>query len=166
MTNNRKPLIIRNQSILGIYQLIGGLWGLGLITYSLFSGFELTTVSIVFLIVGFLLFGFSTYCGIACIKKETNALQLSRINQCLQLIYLSGTYFGFIFVAGIGVFFGLDLVGGLLFRMKFEFTSLTFYYAEQSAEKQVAINLVALFLLYNFSTLIKEQKILNATTIE
>lgn len=166
MATNRKPIIIRNLTILGIYQLIGGLWGLGLITYSLVGGFELNSIGIIFLIVGILLFGFSAYCGVACIKKERNALQLSRINQFLQLIYISGTYFGFVFVAGIGIFFGLDLEGGLLFRMKFEVTKLTFYFSEQSVEKQVAINLVALFLLFNFNTLIKEQKRQSSLTIE
>lgn len=166
MASRRKPLIIRNLVILGIYQLIGGLWGLGIITYSLLSGFELSTLNLIALIAGILLFGFSTYCGIVCIKKEENALYLSRINQCLQLISFSGTYFGIMYVAGIGVFFGVDLVGGLLFRMKVEFSSLRFYYSGQSDDKQIFINLVALFLVFTFNTLIKERKIQNTLSIE
>jgi hypothetical protein len=166
MATNRKPLIIRNQVILGIYQLIGGLWGLGLIAYSLFNSFELTSITLIVLIVGIVLFGFSAYCGIICIKKENNALYLSRINQYLQLITISGTYFGFLFVAGVGIFFGLDLVGGLLFRMNFELSTLTVYYSEQTFDKQVAINLVSLFLLFNFNTLLKERKLASKPTIE
>ena len=166
MANNRKPLIIRNQIILGIYQLIGGVWGFTLLIMYFFSSFSQTTIEIIFLIVGILLFAFSAYCGIICIKKEKNAFFLSRVNQCLQLMSLYGQNLGLMLVSGLGFFFGLNLEKGLGFTLKFETTSFLISYSEQSDDKKIAINLISLFLLFNFNVLIKEQKLADVPTLE
>lgn len=166
MANTGKPLIIRNQIVLGIYQLIGGAWGLTLMIMYFFNSFSKTSFEIFFLMVGTLLFVFSTFCGIVCIKKENNALKLSRVNQCLQLVSLSGQNLGLMFVSGLGLFFGLDIERGLGFMFNFETSSLLMSFSEHSEDKKIAINLISLFLLFNFNVLIKERTKAELPTIE
>ena len=166
MANNRKPLIIRNQNILGAYQIIGGLWGLSLMIFYFLSSFDLSPLSIIFLVVITIFFGFSLYCGILCVKKEKNALALSRINQCLQLLAFSGQNFGFLFVSGFGLFFGLNLEYGFAFTFDYNTTTFLLSFSEQSEDKTIVINLIALYFLFNFNMLIKEQKEAKVPTLE
>jgi len=166
MANNRKPLIIRNKNILGAYQIIGGLWGLSLMVIYFLNSFDQSLISIIFSFVGAIFFGFSLYCGILCVKKEKNALALSRINQCLQLLAFSGQNLGFLYVAGFGVFFGLDIENGLGFSFNYNTSTLLLSFSEQSENKKIVINLIALYLLFNFNMLLKEQKEANVPTLE
>jgi len=166
MDQTRKPLIIRDLYILGIYQLLGGLWGLLLMGFYLYDSFDHSTISWVFLTLGVVLFSFSSVCGILCIKQERYALPLSRVNQVLQLITISGTNFGCRFVTGVAIFAGLNLEDGFGLSFSFDFTSLSFYVSDEVEDKIVMINLLALYLLFNFNVLIKENKINNEPTLD
>ena len=71
---------------LGIYQIIGGLFGIGLTFYLLNTNNSFTLL--VFLIILFILglYCYSIYSGIILIKNVEKGLTHSKVNQLFQLI--------------------------------------------------------------------------------
>jgi hypothetical protein len=80
---------------LGIYQIVGGAFGIILILWAMLNGQQIVGPTIAIYLFMLLFFAFSFYCGILCLKKDNTALNLSLINQILQVIGFA--MFGFAF---------------------------------------------------------------------
>jgi len=92
--------------IIGLYQLITGIFGAVFIPFSYYSkGFNAALLPQV--IAGVVLFGLVGWAGYGIINKRKNAVKYSKILQALQIVSftLSGTVYRF--TAGAFIVFGL-----------------------------------------------------------
>lgn len=131
---------------IGLYQIFGGLLGLIIIAIASFS-----TASDRFLylvIPGLILFGFSIYVGKQTYQQSENCLNLTIINQVLQIvgIYIGG--YGFEYVSGIALGFTIDLSNQLLIGVNVNLSTLN-YRLNLSPEKYFfSFNIIALLIIY------------------
>ncbi|WPO77179.1 hypothetical protein [Flavobacterium sp. KACC 22761] len=147
----------KNIKILGIYQIIGGILGTALTLY--FSGkagilnFPILKMTIVFLS----FYSFSIYCGILLVKKNyVRGLNLSIINQILQIISFSVLGFTFAYTSGMFISFGLNLTTDTLLTYNMGLTTFNFKWNADPEYAAVSINIIALILL-NVSFNLKEK---------
>jgi hypothetical protein len=76
----------RNECLaLGYYQLIGGGVGVGFGLMRFIQN-QTTTANLVSISIMLMFFGYSIYCGVACLGFKKNGLRHSLVNQFLQVI--------------------------------------------------------------------------------
>lgn len=156
MENNLSKSIISKLKILGIYQIGGGIIGLGL-TVWVISGLTITTFPLIFiLLIAVVLYVYSIYCGILLLKKNISGLKHSLINQLLQIINFSIFGFTFQYISGVFISAGLDLTDSLFLMFNF---GVSQWQITINGNKEILIlnfNVVALFLVFFIEKLRKE----------
>lgn len=143
--------------IIGIYQLAGGVIGLGLIAY-LLSGLETFNEWVALLMVlAVALYAFSVYCGMLIIKKRPDALVRSRILQILQLF--SFTIFGytFMFCSGVYLQVGIDLTNLFEVALNAGLSSWQININAGGDRIFVAFNAVPIFLILFINDMLKKE---------
>jgi hypothetical protein len=132
---------------LAYYQIIGGVIGLGLLFWLIFNLTTFSSLLLLVLVPGFFLFLFSILSGILLIKKKNTALQLSLINQYLQLFSFS--YLGYAYMYSSGFYFsiGLDITNSMTFLFNFGVSSWTLNINTDTPTIAVNLNLIALYLI-------------------
>ena len=144
---------------IAIYQIAGGLLGIALTVWVMFSG-EMV-VDQPALRMGLFaggLFIFSILCGSMLFRNPQRGLVLSLINQVLQVIYFSFGAYGFQYVAGLRIGIGVDMVGGWIFKFRMALSSFHFSVGDDLGQKFIGVNLVALFLIFWLERLLEETK--------
>lgn len=129
--------------ILGYYQLIGGIIGIGTIALS-FIAIE----RIIFLVIMVLPFLLSIYAGTQCLRNKSNKLFISKINQTLQVISFSLGGFGFSYCAGVYLGIGIDTTNDFIFKFNFGLSTINFTINSLSETSFILTNLVAFYLVY------------------
>lgn len=151
-----KKSTITKPDILGGYQIIGGLFGLGLTIVMATKLGPINIFIILLLLFAFVLYGYSIFCGILILSNPIKGLKYSRINQFLQIFnfYISG--YGFQYISGIFISLGIDLTNS--FNLKFNLGTSTWQIAfNQDSEVSILnINFVALFILIFIDRQIKK----------
>ena len=131
----------------GLYQITGGVIGLGITVY-LVSG--LTTINLLLIVLLFIaigLYGYSIYCGTLLLTKNVSGLNLSLINQYLQLFSISFFGFGFQYISGVGVLVGLDLTESFFITFNLAVSEWQITINNHNELVTFNFNLVALFLI-------------------
>jgi len=140
----------------GLYQIFGGLLGLIVIAIASFST---PSDRLLYLIIpGLILFGFSIYVGKLTYVQSRNWLNLTIINQVLQIvgIYIGG--YGLEYVSGVGLGFTIDLTNQLLIGVNFNLSTLN-YRLNLSPEKYFfSFNMTAMFIIYYVEKIRVNQK--------
>lgn len=140
--------------ILGIYQIVGGVIGLGVTIVGAIQSEHLSTLWFIFLI-GILLFGYSIYCGNLLLEKKINGLKYSLIHQCLQLVHFFFFSFGFAYASGLTLSIGLNINDyNLLFN--FTLSTLAINIDTTTTDTFLSLNLIPLFIIL-FIGKIKEE---------
>lgn len=151
----------RNQiRALALYQIIGGLLGIALTVWVMFSGnmvVDQTALRIGLFAGG--LYIFSILCGRMLFRNPKRGLVLSIINQLLQVIYFSFGAYGFQYVAGLRIGVGVDMVEGWIFKFRLALSSFHFSIGTDLGQKFIGINLVALFLIFWIERLMEKTKV-------
>jgi hypothetical protein len=148
---------------LGTYQIIGGIVGIGFTGWAVVSSPLMSWYRIVFFSMDIMLFTYSIFCGVLLVKSKKAGLNLSLINQFLQLIGWAIFGFAFSFSAGITLAFGIDLTNSLLFDLTWGLSRCDFTFNRDAEKIAVNFNLVALYLIYFTSKLksrIKKEEML------
>ena len=140
-----KNLADRVTKIIGLYQIAGGVIGIGIGLYALFFHFRINIFFILYDLLTLSLFSFCLYSGIKCFKDKTYGLTLTFYNQILQLVFF--TFFGFtyMFNAGFGLYFGVDISKGIQFVYQFR---LPYYrFGKSDPDRMVLlINAIPIFI--------------------
>lgn len=145
--------------ILGYYQLIGGILGMGTIAVS-----SIVIERILFLVIMALPFLLSIYAGTQCLRNKSNQLFISKINQALQVISFSLGGFGFSYCAGVYLGIGIETTNDFIFKFNFGLSTMNFTINSLSETSFILTNLVAFYLVYrigqyeSFLDEIKEKK--------
>lgn len=151
---------IKNQlKALAIYQVAGGILGIGLLVWVLFSGSVPVTIQTLRIsLFGTALFVFSILCGRMLFWNARRGLILSLVNQLLQVVYFAFGSYGFLYVAGVRIGLGLDLVGSWTFKFRLAISSFEVYFNTDTGQKLIGVNLVALALIFWIESLLQKVK--------
>ena len=146
MRNNVRDLKPKLKA-LSIYQVIGGVIGLGSIVYLVATTNPLSILLIPIILVAVGLFGYSIYCGILLSKKQLSGLKHSKINQLLQVVHFTLFGYAFQYVSGAHLSLGLDLTQVLNFKFNFSLSTWQININTGEPDMVVSLNLIALFLI-------------------
>ena len=133
--------------IIAIYQILGGLIGLG---FSLEGYFHLDAplfLEICFYLISSLLYSYSVLCGLLIFKNVNLSLKCSLINQYLQLLSFAFAGYAYKYTAGIYVSIGLDTT---LLKPLFNYGFSAWYFIWNTNNQLTYIdfNLFAFFIIF------------------
>ena len=134
--------------VLGYYQLIGGIAGLAITFYLIAQTATITGLILILYLIALGLYSFSIYCGTQVLKNKKYSLDISLINQYLQLISFAILGYGFKYVSGLLLSVGVDLTNS--FDMKFNMgimSTLDMNWNTDANKIELNLNLVALFFI-------------------
>lgn len=135
---------------LGWYQIIGGILGICCLIYTLINTGTLTGSKFLLIVIAFLLFGFSIYCGNLLRKFDVHGLSLSMWNQVLQVLQFHVLAIGFYYCSGMGLLVGFDW--GETFSPDGSFSLLPtlslIYDTEDTSALSIWINFVPTAIIY------------------
>jgi hypothetical protein len=134
--------------VLGIYQLAGGIVGLGLLFKMAPQLQSPSTSTWVGIGLAALLYSFSLYCGFSLLNKTKAAYNLSLANQVLQVFSFGMAGFAYSYVAGLKAGVGLFFLAEWVFKAQFSVSSFHFSLGNVPGASFVSVNLVALVLIY------------------
>ncbi len=132
---------------LAIYQIAGGILGLGLTVVIISRLGTITGIILLILLFAIALYSFSIFCGVILSKNKKSALTYSLINQFLQLINFSIAGYGFQYIAGVYLSIGLDLTKSIIFQFNLGISAWRITINEDATTSFVNFNFVALFLI-------------------
>lgn len=155
MSDNLPKNIQTNLLILGYYQFIGGIIGLGLLIAALTTISNFEVLLLIILSSGAALFSFSIYCGILLIRKKEIGIRRSIINQFLQILAFSYAGYSYQYFSGMGLSIGIDITESFNFITYLGLSSWKLNINTDSVLSTIEINLVAIILLSNLFSLQK-----------
>jgi hypothetical protein len=162
--------------ILAWYQIVGGILGILLSFWLLAHTDPISGLILILYLIAFGLYVFSIYCGrLLLIDKYSTGLNLSIINQALQILSFSMFGYSFMYVSGmmflgeitmfqddngfrLGLHFlssGKELFVGFNF---FPFSQWRLFFNSEGTPFQLAINFLAIYLIYFGYKLLKTTK--------
>ena len=131
---------------IGIYQIVGGLIGFIVIAIASFST---PTDKLVYLILpGLILFGFSIYVGKQTYEQNKNSLNLTIINQLIQLLGIYIGKYGFEYISGLSLGFTVDLSDKLLIGVNFHLSTLNYRLGLEPEKYFFSFNFVSIAIIY------------------
>lgn len=138
-----------------IYQIAGGIFGIGLIVW-LITQLELTNFVIFLLLIALLLYSYSIYCGIILLNRRVLGINHSLINQYFQLISFSILGYGFTYISGLYFSIGVDFTDSIVFKFNLGVSSWQININRDTDILYVNLNLVSLFLIVFINNLKKK----------
>ena len=134
--------------LIGIYQIIGGLIGLGLTTWLITMLLPMPFLIVCIIIVSIGLFLFSIACGLGLCFKKWNAVNLSLVLQLLQIIGFTLYGCSFKFISGLGALLNLDFTNSFQVQIKLSEPLFRFTYLTDPTEKIIGVNLIAILITF------------------
>ncbi len=133
---------------LALYQIFGGILGIGLALRFIPQLQGLNTFSFFLIFLAALFYVFSVITGFILLRHQKRGLKLSLINQALQVVSLAVGGFAYNYVAGFKVGLGIDFIPVWQFKLNFSLSSFQFILNEGTDKAHIGINFLALVLLY------------------
>ncbi len=160
MRNGNSVKTEKEYSVLGYYQIIGGIVGfiIAAVSFVQTEGFNSLILGFLFLTAA--LFLFSIYCGVLCLKFKKQGLSLSLINQTLQVIGFAVGGYSFQYVAGLYFVIGVDMTDSVSFDFGVGLSKLDFSINHDHQKAIILINVVACIIanrIMNLQEHVKEE---------
>jgi hypothetical protein len=133
---------------IAIYQLAGGLLGLGLCLKMIPALQQPSTSTWVGIFLAALLYIFSILCGFLLFRQTRKAFNFSLVNQMLQVLSFGVSGLAYNYVAGLKLGVGVDFLESWYFKFRLSLSSFNFSYGAHAGASFVTINLLALVLIY------------------
>lgn len=136
--------------IFGWYQIIGGVVGVLLTLYLLALTDQLTGLMMILYLIAFGLYSFSIYSGrILLGNNHERGLNLSILNQAMQVVSFTLLGYGFMYVSGMMFLVSIKAEAGVKINFNFSFTSTWhLYFKSDDSTNEFAINFLAIYLIY------------------
>jgi hypothetical protein len=138
-----KPML----KALSLYQLIGGVIGIGFTIYLIANTNPLPALLLLIMLFAIGLYVYSIYCGVILLKNASIGLKLSKINQILQVFHFTLFGYSFKYISGVHFSPGIDLTESLKFQLNFSFSAWQVNINSGEPDAIISLNLVALFLI-------------------
>lgn len=144
--------------IISWLQIIGGITGLGLMAYLMLQTGTINGAILLLFLIGIGLFSYSIYSGKKLLTdtEKATGIILSIINQIIQLFHWSMFGYGLSYSSGAEITIGIQAL-----TLKFNFSAIvsTFKMAiESNDEFFIKINIVAALLIFVLMDILKELK--------
>ena len=145
--------------ILGIYQIAGGILGIGVVLWLIkinttsFNGLQYVLLSL-----ATALYIYSIFCGVLLIKGNPKGLNQSQINQCLQLVSIFIFGAAYQYYSGVYLSAGFDMTHSFHFIWKAGLSTFQMNFFNQNESIRVSINFVALGLIIYIEKLMRREK--------
>lgn len=139
--------ISRSFKVLGIYQIAGGMVGLGLFVIMLAGLRQFSLLLVGLFVIALFLFTYSVVCGIMCVKGRSSALTHSLINQLLQLFTFSVAGLSFKYTSGIFFTVGVDLTKSFFLTLDAGISNWNMEINGDRETFSLGVNIVALVLI-------------------
>jgi hypothetical protein len=133
---------------LGLYQIFGGAIGILLVAVGIYRDSLIDSFTVLLYILIVLIFSYSIFCGMLCIKASRRALKYSLANQILQLFGFAAMGFAFKYVAGVSLTVGLDLTDSLNFSFGAGISKFVLNLNLDRDTLELNVNLIAIGLVY------------------
>jgi hypothetical protein len=133
--------------VLGIYQIAGGILGIGLTMWLCLRIDSISGPILFLLLIAFGLYCYSIYCGILLLKKKNYGLKHALINQFLQLLNFTIFGFSFKYISGAFLSIGLDLTTSVQMQFRLGISTWQITVNDNPELFEINLNLVALFLI-------------------
>ncbi|WP_205499965.1 hypothetical protein [Rufibacter psychrotolerans] len=133
---------------IAVYQLAGGLIGLGLCLKMIPALQNPSASTWVGIFAAAVLYIFSILCGFLLFRQTRLAFNLSLANQILQAFSFSMSGLTYNFVAGLKVGVGIDFLESWLFKFRLSLSSFSFSFGAGAGVAFVTVNVLALVLVY------------------
>lgn len=142
-------------NILGLYQIIGGVIGMGLTLWLILGLVTIPGRLIMLICIAIALYSYSIYCGTLLLKKNITGLKHSLINQYLQIVNFTILGFTFQYVSGAYLTVGFEIADSfnILFASGISTWKITISGETQTLQSN--FNLVALFFIIYIARLNK-----------
>lgn len=147
MENNFTKDTTSKLKALAIYQIAGGIIGLGLTGWIISELPAISGPLLILLLIALGLYAYSIYCGILLQKGNISGLNHSLINQFLQLFSFSISGFAFQYISGIFLSAGLDLTNSFNLIFNIGISSWQMIIDAGTEPLIINFNFVALFLI-------------------
>ena len=144
--------------IIGWLQIVGGVTGLGLVAYLMLQTGTINGAILLIFLIGLGLFSYSIYSGKRLLTDEEKGtgIILSIINQVMQLFQWSMFGYGLSYSAGAEITLGVQ---GLTFKFNFSAIVSTFKMAINTDDEFfIKINLIAILIIFVLVDIWKELK--------
>ena len=157
----------RKLEIIGLYEIIGGAVGIGLILWGMISISNFSIMAILLYLIVIFLYSFSIYAGVKLFKYKENKIIYSEIIQYLQIPKIGLLGFIFTFTAGISFFLGIDYTNDFLFRFDFNLSpsNTSLYFKTDKSLIFFYINFVPILIIYligkSTTKIEKEKELIN-----
>jgi len=139
---------LKKLNILGYYQSIGGIVGLLFTLYILLNQSIINGPTVVLYLVALGLMTYSIYCGFLLIKKQyEKGINLSMINQALQIIGFGILGYSFKFTSGLLLGLTVDFTNDFIIGLNFNVTTWKMNWNSDPDLTYISINFVAIFIL-------------------
>ena len=132
---------------LGIYQIAGGIVGIGLTIWLIANQETVPGFFLLLILVALGLNSYSIYCGTLLLKHKANGLNHSLINQYLQLINFSILGYGFQYISGVYLSAGVDLTNSIDFKFNLGISAWQININSDNEVVLINLNFVALYLI-------------------
>ena len=144
---------------LGIYQIAGGIIGIG-VTFWYLLNLNSTPGFLMMLLIlfAFGLYAYSIYCGALLLKNARKGLIHSRVNQLLQVASFAMFGYAFQYVSGVYFFIGIDFTESILFKFNMGLSTWQIYISTGNPDLAINLNVVALLLISVIEKLLKSVK--------
>jgi uncharacterized membrane protein len=152
--------ILQRLNFFGYYQIVGGVLGVFMALYALFTLSVLPSSVLMIFMAGLGLQSFSIYCGYLIYKQQyEKALNLSIVNQFLQILNVNILGFSFFYSSGFFLSPSIDLTGDIIARFNFGISTFTLGLNKNHEITEIGFNIVA-FVMVNmlFSVKAKFEK--------
>jgi len=138
--------------IIGLYEIIGGGIGLGLILYGVIELNKITIISVLFWIIVVVFYSFTIYAGAKLYKNHEKGIIFSEIIQYFQVV--SFGMFGYFLTlsAGITLYFGIDYTNNFTFKFLFNLlpSNSEIAYLSDQTTFYFYINLIPILIIFFF----------------
>ena len=140
----------RKLEIIGLYEIIGGAIGIGLILWGMISISNFSFLAILLYLIVIILYSYSIYAGAKMFKYKESKTIDSEIIQYLQIPKIGLLGFIFTFTAGISFFLGIDYTNDFLFRFDFNLSpsNTKLYFKTDKSLIFFYINFIPILIIY------------------
>lgn len=142
---------------IGIFEILGGIAGIGIIFWFLLAGFEMNSYSFIIFFIAILFYSYSIFAGIVLFRKTENGIFHSWILQFFQIIGISFNGITYLLTSGGKFLIGYQFTEGkLTFNIAF---GSEFDISISNLESNfIQINFIAIALIYVLEKLAKSLK--------
>lgn len=148
----------RTIKVIGLYQIIGSILGIGIISWLMLSTETINGPLLFIFTLALFLYGFSFKSGYLLLEESSikKGLIFSIISQVIQMVFIGFGEYSFEFVSGLTAYLGFNITNDFVLTYGASLSSFDITINSSTPEYFVNINIVGIFILIVLADIYKE----------